>query len=271
MRDGVAITGGYETHYLEDGSGEPLILIHGGGAGADARGNWSKIMPHYVAAGFRVIAYDLLGFGQSSTPDPAAFTYDQPSRNIQLRGLLDALQLPSTSIIGNSMGGATALGLAMSDPGRVKAMVLMASGGVNHDTATGLAPLINYDFTVEGMRKIVGALTNPAFVINEEIVHYRHALSCEPGVRRAYPAVMGWIKQQGGLHYAEDQIAAGKTPTLVISGKNDQVIPMADSLRLLQLIEGSHGYFIPDCGHWAMMEYPELFAEVTIAFLKREP
>lgn len=262
-------TGAYETHVLEAGHGHPLVLIHGGGAGADAAGNWGKIVPRYVAAGFHVIAYDLVGFGESTKPDPAAFNYDQANRNLQLQALLDALGLDRVSIIGNSMGGATALGLAMAQPERIAGMVLMASGGVNHDVASGLSPLINYDFTVEGMRQIVAALTNPDFEIDESMVKYRHALSSEPRVRASYSAVMGWIKQQGGLHYDEADIARVKSQTLVVSGKNDQVIPIGDSLRLMELLDNAHGYFIPNCGHWAMIEYPELFAEVTIPFLAR--
>lgn len=262
-------TGAYETNVLEAGEGHPLVLIHGGGAGADAAGNWTKIAPRYVAAGFRVIAYDLVGFGHSAKPDPAGFSYDQTNRNLQLLALIDALELDQVSIIGNSMGGATALGLAMAQPERVAAMVLMASGGVNHDVASGLAPLMNYDFTVEGMRRIVAALTNPNFEIDESMVKYRHALSSEPSVRASYSAVMGWIKQQGGLHYDEADIARVTLPTLIVSGKNDQVIPIGDSLRLMALLDNAHGYFIPNCGHWAMIEYPELFAEVTIPFLTR--
>jgi 2-hydroxy-6-oxo-6-(2'-aminophenyl)hexa-2,4-dienoate hydrolase len=269
LKNSVVDAGGITTHLIEAGAGEPLILIHGGGAGADALGNWEKIMPAYAAAGFRTIAYDLVGFGRSAAPDPDEFLYDQASRNIQLLGLLDALKIERASIIGNSMGGATALGLAMMAPERVNKLVLMASAGVNRNTSAGLAPLVNYDSTLEGMRKIVAALTNPKFVINEDMVRYRFERFSDPAVKKAYSAIMGWVKAQGGLHYDEDQIASLKHQALVITGKNDQVIPMEESITLMKLIENSHGYFIPNCGHWAMMEYPDLFAEVTIAYLKR--
>jgi pimeloyl-ACP methyl ester carboxylesterase len=268
IEDGVVETGSFSTHFITAGEGQPLILIHGGGAGADAKGNWAKIIPLFVRAGYRAVAYDLVGFGQSSAPDPAGFSYDQESRNQQLMSLLDALNIGKASIIGNSMGGATALGLAMRNPERIEKMVLMASGGVNRDTGTGLAPLIDYDFSIDGMRKIVAALTNPEFLIDEAMVRYRHALSSAPDVRRAYGAIMGWIKQQGGLHYEDEDIRAVKTATLVITGKQDQVIPMADSIKMMNLIETSSGYFIPNCGHWAMIEYPELFARITIDFLR---
>ena len=263
------MTGAYETHVLEAGEGHPLVLIHGGGAGADAAGNWTKIAPRYVDAGFRVIAYDLVGFGQSAAPDPETFTYDQTSRNLQLQALLDALGLEQASIIGNSMGGATALGLAMAHPERIAGLVLMASGGLNRDVRSGLTPLMNYDFTVEGMRRIVAALTNPNFEIDESMVKYRHELSSRPEVRASYSAVMGWIKKQGGLHYDEADIARVKLEALVVSGRNDQVIPIDDSIRMMSLLDNAHGYFIPNCGHWAMIEYPDIFADVTIPFLTR--
>lgn len=63
-------TAGYRTHFVEAGSGAPLVLIHGSGRGADGLGNWQQFIP-YLARDFRVIAYDLVGFGKSDAPDVA--------------------------------------------------------------------------------------------------------------------------------------------------------------------------------------------------------
>ena len=70
---------GLRTHYLEAGSGAPLVLIHGGGAGADSVGNWKGSMPH-LARHFKVIALDMVGFGDTAKPDPAGFEYSQAAR-----------------------------------------------------------------------------------------------------------------------------------------------------------------------------------------------
>jgi pimeloyl-ACP methyl ester carboxylesterase len=81
---------------------------------------------------------------------------------------------------------------------------------------------------------------------------------------------MGWIKEQGGLHYEESEIAAVKTRTLVFAGKDDLVIPMREAFRFLELMENSRGYFLPNCCHWPMIEYPELFVNLTLDFLLKK-
>lgn len=262
-------TGGFRTHYIEAGSGEPLLLIHGGGAGADARGNWSESIPLFVAAGFRTIAYDMVGFGKSDAPDPETFAYSQSDRIDQLIAFIEALGFASVCIIGNSMGGATALGLAMRRPELLRKLVLMGSAGLSQQTGGPLSAMINYDFTIPGMERIVEALTHPGFAMSAERVAYRHELSIDPAVQKAYKATTAWVKQNGGLHYAESEIAPIKTETLVVNGKDDKVVPMAEGYRFLELLENSSGYFIPHCGHWAMIEHPVLFAEITVQFLKR--
>ena len=88
-------TNGIRTHYLEAGSGPTLVLMHGGGAGADAYGNWRECIPIF-AKKYRVIAPDMVGFGRSDKPSPDSYTYDQPSRNRQLVTLLDALNIEKT-------------------------------------------------------------------------------------------------------------------------------------------------------------------------------
>ena len=146
-------------------------------------------------------------------------------------------------------------------------VVLMGSAGIQAPPSEQLKSIMNYDFTTDGMRKIVKGLTNPAFEANEALVNYRHALSIEDDTRAAYSAVMGWIHGNGGLYYEEDYIRRVSQPTLVVNGKLDLVVPITSAYRLLELIDDSWGFIIPDCGHWAMMERPKEFTAVTMSFL----
>ncbi|WP_454834439.1 alpha/beta fold hydrolase [Pseudomonas lini] len=262
-------TGSYRTHYIESGEGEPLILIHGGGAGADARGNWAGSVSFYVEAGFRAIAYDMVGFGRSDAPSPESFDYSQDDRIDQLISFIEALGLEKVSIIGNSMGGATTLGVAMRRPELLKKIVLMGSAGLSHLTGGALSAIVNYDFSLLGMERVVASLTHSGFEVPPEFVAYRHQLSIAPAVQSAYKATLAWIKQNGGLHYPEDAVMAVKVESLVVNGKDDKVVPLSEGYRFLELLENSSGYFIPHCGHWAMIEHPALFSEVAIQFLKR--
>ncbi|HMN78708.1 MAG TPA: alpha/beta hydrolase [Burkholderiaceae bacterium] len=264
--------GGLPTHYLEAGAArpgqDPLILLHGGGAGADGPGNWGSTISTF-ARHFHVIAPDMVGFGATAKPDPAGFEYSQPARVKHLRDLLRALKIPRAAFIGNSMGGCTALGLAVEAPECVSRLVLMGSAGLTTTLHADLMPVINYDFTRDGMVRLMRALTHPRFEIDPALVDYRHRRSLDPACRAAYGATMGWIKAQGGLFYPEACIARVACPTLVVNGKDDKVVPLANAYRFLELIDDSWGYILPHCGHWAMMERPDAFSRVCLDFLER--
>lgn len=106
---------GLDTHYLEIGQGPVLILVHGGGAGADSWGNWSACLEAY-ARRFRVIAPDMPGFGRTAKPAPQEYDYSQSSRNRHMLAFMDALGLHSVNLIGNSMGGRRASALPWRSP-----------------------------------------------------------------------------------------------------------------------------------------------------------
>jgi len=259
--------GGVRTHYLEAGQGRPLVLIHGGGAGADSEGNWRGTIPAF-ARHYRVIALDMVGFGGTAKPDPAGFAYSQAARVAHLADFVDALGLERAAFIGNSMGGCTALGLAVEQPGRVAQLVLMGSAGLTTTLHADLMPVINYDFTREGMLRLIRALTHADFTPEAALVDYRLKKSLEPDTRAAYGATMKWIKEQGGLFYPPEFIARVQCPTLVVNGKDDKVVPLANAYRFLELIPGSWGYIVPHCGHWAMIERPHDFARACLGFLE---
>lgn len=259
---------GIRTHYVEAGArnAPPLVLLHGGGAGADSIGNWRYALP-LLACDFRVIALDLVGFGRTDKPDPAGYAYSQHERNAHLAEFLTALGLSPAILVGNSMGGATALGVAMEQPELVRALVLMGSAGLNSEISESLKPIVHYDFTPAGMHRLVAALTGPAFRPDDELVLRRYELSIEPGARRAYEAIMEWIRAQGGLFYPEDALRSVTASTLVINGKEDRVVPLDKAFRMLELLPNAWGYIVPHCGHWAMIEAPEDFAAATRSFV----
>lgn len=260
-------TASYRTHYVEAGSGLPLVLIHGGGAGADGLGNWQHCIP-YLAEHFRVIAYDLVGFGKSDSPDPASFPYDRESRLEQAIALIEALDIAPVNIIGNSMGSVVALGVAMKRPELLAKIVLMSSAGLNRSVPPAIAASANYDFSLEAMRRIVRGLTRPEFEIDEDLVRYRFdLLDGKPEKKASYLRTMGVIIETNGIGYEEAEIASVKTEALVFHGRDDKVIPLSEALRQLELLSEGHGYLVPHCGHWAMIEQPETLARMSRQFL----
>jgi 2-hydroxy-6-oxo-6-(2'-aminophenyl)hexa-2,4-dienoate hydrolase len=262
---------GVDTHYLEAGEGETLVLIHGGGSGADAEGNWSGCIPGY-AENFRVVAVDMIGFGRSARPDPATYSYGQSNRVAHMIAFIEAVGGGRpVLLIGNSMGGATALGVTIQRPDLVKKLVLMGAAGLdisNPDPAPRQA-LGSYDYTPEGMRRLVGVLAGPNFDISDELVSYRHALTMQPGAREAMKAVQEHMKADP-MVYPTEAIASVRTPTLVVGGKLDQIAVPARIQGFLELIPNSWGFILPHVGHWVMMEAPKEFVSVTSSFFSDE-
>lgn len=158
---------GIGTHYVECGKGDPVVLIHGGGPGADGFGNWHSCLPRF-GDWFRAIAVDMLGFGRTDKPDPQSFTYSQEARTTHLIHFIEGLGVGPVSLVGNSMGGITSLGIAARRPDLVKKLVLMGSAGIKTaGVPPALAPLMQYDGTTVGMRKVIRALTHPRFQMEE--------------------------------------------------------------------------------------------------------
>ena len=258
---------GINTHYYEAGAGEALILLHGGGAGADSFGNWRGCLARF-AEHYHVHAVDMIGFGFTDKPAPEDYPYTQQARNEHIIALIETLGLASVNLIGNSMGGCTSMGVAVERPDLVNKLVLMGSAGVRAPITDELKAIMNYDYTTDGMVRIVRGLTNPDFVFDDELVNYRHGLSIREDTRQAYNAVMGRIREQGGLYYEDEYMARITHKTLVVNGKLDKVVPLSSAYRLLELIEHSWGYIIPACGHWAMIEKTEQFTDASLSFLK---
>lgn len=261
--------GGIRTHYLEAGEGEPLVLVHGGGAGADSWGNWKDCIPRF-AEHFRVIAPDMVGFGRTDKPSPEGYVYDQPGRNRHMADFLKAMDLARVAYVGNSMGGATGIGVATDAPELIGRLVLMGSAGlpIPPKPSPDLLHNLKYDFTIEGMRRVIGGLTAPGYRPSDEMVKYRYDLVDAPEARAALAAINGETRK-GTLNYPEEVVAAIVQPVLVVNGKQDGVSILPRAYRFLELIENSWGYIVPHCGHWAMIEATEDFCSAVMRFLDR--
>src|SRR5262245_4216962 len=130
------IGNGHTVHYHDMGSGEVVIFLHGAGAGASGYSNFKGNYPEFARAGYRTLVPDLIGYGLSSKPDLPQYDLDLFIAGV--KGLVDALGLKRVTLLGNSLGGAVALGYALKHPEDVARLILMAPGGVE-DLDTYLA------------------------------------------------------------------------------------------------------------------------------------
>ena len=257
---------GIETNYLEAGAGEPAVLVHGSGPGVSAYANWRLTLPA-LAEGVRVLAPDLVGFG--FTERPPGVRYDLGTWTDQLLGFLDAVGVERASIVGNSFGGAISLSLAARHPDRVDRLVLMGSVGVSFPITEGLDAVWGYQPSFEAMRRILDYFAYSRDLVDDELAEVRYRASIQPGFQESYGAMFPAPRQRwvDAMVTPDEQIAALPHRTLVVHGREDQVIPLANAHRLLELIPDAELHVFGRCGHWSQIEHADAFNRLVLDFL----
>lgn len=257
--------GGIATNVHERGSGEPVFLIHGSGPGVTAWANWRLSLP-VLAERFRVIAPDMVGFGE--TERPAGQRYDMAAWVDHALGVMDALDIERTNLVGNSFGGALALALAIRAPQRVKRLALMGSVGVPFPITPGLDAVWGYQPSIETMRGLLDVFAFDRGLVNDELARLRYEASIQPGRQEAFAQMFPAPRQRwvDAMCSAEADIRALPHETLIVHGREDRVIPLATSQRLLELIPRAELHVFGRCGHWTQIEHARRFNELLLNF-----
>jgi pimeloyl-ACP methyl ester carboxylesterase len=262
---------GVRVHYQEAGdrNAPVLVLIHGF---ASSTLVWSKVFLRLAAAGFHVIAVDMLGFGYSGKPRNGEYTIAGQAGI--LIGLLDRLNIKRAALVGSSYGGAVAATCALDYPHRVTKLVLI--GTVNNNQP------LNYKLMRVFSSPVVGDVVSPLligsrrllrrrmkrvydrheWVLDERRVDARHLPLRAAGTQRAIiRTVRGWDAER-----ISREAHLIKQPTLLLWGENDCEIPLADGERLHEQIPGSRLIVFLNCGHIPQEEYAEEFTGVVADF-----
>jgi pimeloyl-ACP methyl ester carboxylesterase len=257
---------GIKTNYLEGGTGDPVVLIHGSGPGVTSYANWRLVLPA-LAENFRVLAPDMVGFGFSERP--ANIQYGVQTWADQVVGLMDTLELPTAHLVGNSFGGAIALRIATQHPDRVGKLVLMGSMGVPFPITEGLERVWGYQPSFENMRKVLDVFAYSRDLVNDELAEVRYRGSIQPGFQESFAAMFPAPRQRWveAMCTPEDDIRRLPHRTLIVHGREDQVIPVQTSLRLMELIDNADLSVFSHCGHWSMIERTADFNRSVSEFL----
>jgi len=258
--DKFATVYGAKINYVEAGNGAPLILIHGL---ADNVEIWDSVIPP-LAAKFRVIAFDQIGFGHSDKP---LLNYRVSTFVDFLDGLMSELKIERASLIGNSLGGWVAASFALAHPGSVDRLVLCDAAGYRSlPQAMGPRTLDALKLASRDDIRYLGPLTfhNKQFYEGAAVDDaFRQRVIAGDGytVSRVLDSL---IRGDDAL---DNRLHAINRPTLILWGRGDKLIPLSFGERFHQEIAGSQLRIIDNCGHMPQVECANEFTTAVLQFL----
>jgi 4,5:9,10-diseco-3-hydroxy-5,9,17-trioxoandrosta-1(10),2-diene-4-oate hydrolase len=263
----VSLASGLRLHYHDLGEGPVLVWLHGSGNGACGHSNFQGNVPEIAAAGYRCLVPDLPGFGYSDKPLDVDYHLDFFVEAIHQ--LLAALEIPRATLVGNSLGGAVALGHALAHPAEVERLVLMAPGGLN-DLPDYLAmPGMQAMFALYGSGEPVTperlkTFFQQAFVVNPDcvsdtLVAERAALAASQPAR---------VIQTLKVPNLTERLGEVTCSALTLWGLNEKMMPDSGILRLAKGLKHGRMVLVPQCGHWVMIEHRKLFNRTVLDFLR---
>jgi 3-oxoadipate enol-lactonase len=254
-----AAANGTDLYYEEHGSGPPLVLTHGIGGSADV---WAPVLPP-LAKRFRVITWDVRGFGRSEKP---AGPYSAELWARDLAALLDALAIERAHILGHSMGGVIAQRFALDFPQKLATLILVStSSQVNERAAEhwlGQADEIERDGFAAYIAKQQAGYTEEFRRAHPEQLE-NDCRRVEMNDSRAYAAGARAVASYNftpALH----TITA---PTLILQGLTDQQTPPGGSVIISRNIHGSRLVMLEGTGHGLYSEQPQKFVQLVDEFL----
>jgi rifampin ADP-ribosylating transferase len=238
-----------------DAAAQPLLLLHAWG---ESRECFGRVLPGLN--GFRVYAPDLRGQGDADKP---ASGYSLAEQAEDAAAILDALGVEKACVLGSSSGGYVAQHLAAVQPSRVAALVLVGSPlslqgrPAFADEVDRLSDPVDEAWVRESLHWFTRHQPIPAWYLADRV---------RDGVRMPAHAWQGIL---AGLTSATPPTEAGtiRTPTLIIYGAKDNLLPLRDQQELAARIPGAVLRIYPDAGHLVLWEHPDRVAADAAAFL----
>jgi len=261
QRKEIALADGTRVVYLEGGSGEPLVLVHGFGADKD---NFTRVA-RFLTPHYRVIVPDLVGFGESA--HRADVDYHYAAQAERLHAFVQALGLQRIDLGGNSMGGGIAMSYAAQHPQDVASLWLIDCAGIAEAPPSELARIV----TTTGANPLMITQESdyPAFI--------KFVMSDPPWIpgsvmdvlareRIANQALERQVFQQIATDSVSAAVAGLRTPTLVMWGEEDRALSVGTVPVLQKLLPNAQAIVMPHVGHAPMIERPEESAADYVRF-----
>ena len=259
---------GLPTHYIEKGSGEPVILIHGFFFDSYM---WNKNID-ILAKRFKVYAIDLWGFGYS-TREPLDYGY--PLYTQQLLKFMDTLDISRASLIGQSMGGGTIINFTVSNQDRVDKIVLVDPAGMPNPL-----PFIGRIANLPKLGEILYSLNNnfirkmtlgSTFLHNKQIItdeYFENATRFHK-IKGTTEAMLNITRRQFFDTLVEEIKTLGmmNVPTLIVWGREEKGIPLQTGQEMHKILKDSRFEIIDEAGHCAHDDQSHRFNQLALNFL----
>ena len=261
-----AKAGQISLHYHEAGEDHegrpPVVLLHGGGPGAAAWSNFGRNL-QVLSRTFRTLAVDQPGFGLSDKPEVEGNYFGFAAD--ALAGLLDALEIDKVHLVGNSLGGGTAVRFALTYPDRVGRLALMGPGGLSlnlfsPDPTEGIKRL--YELSAppgpskEKLEAFVRTMVFDQSLVTDDLIEERFRVASDPESLAAMASMGASFMQpetfEDGLLWREAYRL--RHSVLLVWGREDRVNPLDGAFAALKLIPKAQLHVFPRCGHWAQLE-----------------
>jgi pimeloyl-ACP methyl ester carboxylesterase len=262
------VVDGLVTSYLEAGEGDPVVLLHGGEFGAGAELGWERNVAA-LATEYRVLAPDMLGFGQSAKV--IDFVDGRGMRIRHVARFCEVLGVGSAHFVGNSMGAINLLTDATSDAPLlpVRSLVIICGGGEIQQNKHFEA-LQEYDATLPAMRRIVEALFYDArYPADDDYVRRRYESSTAPGAWEAVAAAR--FRRPGSSRPATPSSARAyeriDVPTFVVEGADDKLLPAGWAAEIAKQIRHGRWAVVGEAGHCPQIEQASAVNELLLDFL----
>ncbi|MDQ0218645.1 alpha/beta fold hydrolase [Peribacillus cavernae] len=258
------MVGNIRTHYLEAGSGEPLVLLHSGEYGGSAQNSWENNIEE-LSKHFHVYALDMIGYGYTDK----LFSFDDAHalRLNHIRDFLNVMCIEEASFIGNSLGGGMILSVAAQEQPiwPIKKIITISGGGPNNPAGHDI--LNNYDCTKEYMQKILDILFYDEKWKSGEYLDQRYESSIIPGAWETASAArlkspVGQEKERVLPNYGNVEV-----PVLICAGDYDTLKFPDYAEKLNSSLSNSNVKMFEKCSHSAHIEYAEQFNELALEFL----
>ena len=263
------VVDGLSTSYIEAGEGNPIVLLHGGEFGASAELGWDRTIAA-LASHYRVLAPDLLGFGQSAKV--IDFNDGRGMRIRHVARFCGLLGVTSAHFVGNSMGGIMLLNDATSGDPRMRSMVTICGGG-EIQRNEHMRALQDYGATIPAMRRIVAALFHdPSYPADIDFVQRRYNSSMAPGAWEAVAAAR--FRRPGA---AAPSNPPSNSPyerisvlTLVVEGECDKLLLPGWAAKIAKEITEGACAVIAKAGHCPQIEQPTVVNTLLLEFFDKQ-